>query len=84
MNVIKSLDAPTVLFSALMLFLVGMLFWLMFEASTAEYKKSCGTVISIGGCNKDGICGTVLNNGTRSHLYLPTIGQEHCYKVRIN
>lgn len=41
-------------------------------------SKKCDVitkVIDIGGCDRDGLCGVVLENGKRGRLSYPTIGQ---------
>ena len=38
-------------------------------------------VVSIGGCDRDGECGVMLENGYHSQVYKPAIGQQIVKRV---
>lgn len=61
-------------------YLGSMIYLLIYD----EYQKTktvCDVVAEIGGCVR-GTCKVRLLSGRIDHLYLPLVGEEHCWREK--
>lgn len=64
----------------IIIIVASVIYWVNCDSAYEESRPlQCSKVISVGGCEKHGHCGVMLENGNRTQLKLPVPGQEHCW-----
>lgn len=56
----------------------------IYDAYTAKYECIEKRIVSVGGCNRDGWCGVMLDDNTKDSAHLPVVGETHkqCYRIK--